>query len=62
MNDASMPDRKAWSDMELAWLAYALLTRQATSLDTLLSILRVRAREEDNRACACLVASPEIRH
>lgn len=48
--------------MELAWLVYALLTRQATSVDSLLSAVLVRACETDNRASARPVSTATMRY
>jgi hypothetical protein len=53
------PGVPEWSDTDLAWLAYALLTRQAVAIDVL---LRVRARETASRAGARLVAPDEMRY
>jgi hypothetical protein len=62
VTDTSTPGASAWSDTELAWLVYALLTRQAVSVDVLLSALRVRTRETTRRAGARLVAPDEMRY
>lgn len=48
--------------MELAWLVYALLTRQATSVDSLLSAVRMHARETETRARARPVTTPTMRY